>query len=187
MKYGLQLLVLVFGLTVSSAGWAQTGIERFFGSYVGSGVAERVGGTGTEQRDMDVTFESYKDDGFTLKWITVVRGEQGERAGAGVRRREIEENFLRSDENPNLYILAPRGGLFQKAELPNPLKGEPMRWATIQNDTLSVYSLGITENGRSEMQIFHRTLTETGMDVSFVRLADENIELRVVGRLVRTD
>ncbi len=187
MKYGLQFLVLVLGLTVSSAGWAQNGIDRFFGSYVGSGVAEHEGDTDTEQRDMDVTLESYKGGGFTLKWITVVRGAEGQRTGADVRRREIEESFLPSEENPNLYILAPRGGLFRKAELPNPLEGEPMRWATIERDTLSVYSLGITDKGRSEMQIFHRTLTENGMDVSFVRLEDENIELRVVGELVRTN
>ena len=108
MKHGLQFLVLVLGLTVSSAGWAQNGIDQFFGSYVGSGVAEREGDAGTEQRDMDVTLKSYKSDGFTLKWITVVRGGQGERTGTGVRRREIEENFLLSEENPNLYILAPK-------------------------------------------------------------------------------
>ena len=187
MKHGLQFLVLVLGLTVSSAGWAQNGIDQFFGSYVGSGVAEREGDAGTEQRDMDVTLKSYKSDGFTLKWITVVRGGQGERTGTGVRRREIEENFLLSEENPNLYILAPKGGLFKKAELPNPLEGDPMRWATIDGDTLTVYSLGITDDGRSEMQIFHRTLTENGMDVSFIRLEDENIKVRVVGQLVRTD
>ena len=62
-----------------------------------------------------------------------------------------------------------------------------MRWATIDGDTLTVYSLGITDDGRSEMQIFHRTLTENGMDVSFIRLEDENIKVRVVGQLVRTD
>lgn len=187
MKNGPKLLVLLLGLTISSAGWAQSGVERFLGSYVGSGVAERNGSVESEQRDMDVTLRPYKGDGFTLKWITVVRSVEGERTGTGVRRREIEESFLPSEDNPNLFILAPRGSLFEKAELPNPLEGEPMRWATVEDDTLSVYSLGITEDGRSEMQIYHRTLTENGMDVSFLRLEDENVELRVVGELVRTD
>ena len=187
MKNLPQLLVLLLGLTVGSGAWAQGSVERFLGAYVGSGVAERNGGVDTEQRDMDVTLQPYKDGGFTLKWITVVRSSEGQRTGSGVRRREIEESFLPSEDNPNLYILAPRGSLFQKAELPNPLKGEPMRWATVEDETLSVYSLGITADGRSEMQIYHRTLTENGMDVSFLRLEDENIELRVVGELVRTD
>ncbi len=187
MKHVLQLFVFIAGLASSTVAVAQDGIDQFFGSYVGSGVAEREGDSGTEQRDMDVTMAAYKDDGFTLKWITVVRGNQGQRTGQDVRRREIEENFLPSEENPNLFILAPRGSLFQKAELPNPLEGEPMRWATVDGDTLSVYSLGITGDGRSEMQIYHRTLTDNGMDVSFLRLEDENIELRVVGELVKTD
>ena len=187
MRHTLQLIVLMLGVTLSAPAWAQAGVDRFFGDYVGSGVAEREGTDGTEQRDMDVSVESYKDNGFTLKWITVVRGGDGERTGGDVRRREIEESFLPSEENPNLYILAPKGGLFSKAELPNPLEGDPMRWATLEGDTLSVYSLGITGAGRSEMQIYHRTLTENGMDVSFLRLEDETVELRVVGELVRTN
>ncbi len=187
MRYGLQLLVLIFGLTLGQVASAQAAIERFFGDYVGSGVAERDGAATTQQRDMDVSLESYKDKGFTLKWITVVRGNDGERTGDDIRRREIEESFLPSESNPNLFILAPRGGLFTKAELPNPLEGDPMRWATIDGDTLSVYSLGINGDGRSEMQIYHRTLTDNGMDVSFLRLQDEEIQLRVVGELVKTN
>ena len=77
--------------------------------------------------------------------------------------------------------------LFEKAELPNPLRGEAMRWASVDGDRLTVHSLGIVENGGVESQIFHRTLTDSGMDVTFVRMQDDEVLLRVTGELVRAD
>ena len=160
--------------------------EKFYGSYVGSGTAKHVGKNTTEQRDLDVTVEAYKNGGFTIKWITVVRGSDGERVGDDVKRREVEENFIPLEDKEAVFILAPKGGLFQKAELPNPLRGEPMRWATIENDAMTIYSMAISDNGDSELQVYRRTLTEKGMDISYLRLHDEAIELRMAGNLVRT-
>ncbi len=159
--------------------------EKFYGSYVGSGTAQRVADNITEQRDLDVTVEEYKKGGFTVKWITVVRGADGERAGDDVKRREVEEHFIPLEDKEDVYILAPKGGLFQKAELPNPLRGEPMRWATIEDDAMTVYSMAISDTGGSELQVYRRTLTEKGMDVSFLRMRDETVELTMNGTLVR--
>lgn len=159
--------------------------EKFYGSYVGSGTAQRVADNITEQRDLDVTVEEFKNGGFTVKWITVVRGPDGGRTGDDVKRREVEENFIPLEEKEDVYILAPKGGLFQKAELPNPLRGEPMRWATIEDDAMTVYSMAISDTGGSELQVYRRTLTEKGMDVSFLRMRDETVELTMNGTLVR--
>ena len=163
----------------------QSMVEPFMGTFVGSGVGKREGKP-DEQRDMDVTIEGYKNGGFTVSWITVIRGPSGERAGADVKRREIEENFLPSEDIADVYVRAPEGTLFKKAELPNPLRGEPMRWASIHDGTLTIYSLGITAEGGSELQIYHRTLTENGIEANFLRMKDEHVVLRVIGKLTRT-
>lgn len=160
--------------------------DKFYGSYVGSGTAERVSENITEQRDLDVTVEPFKNSGFTVKWITVVRGADGARVGDDVKRREVEENFIPLEDKEDVFILAPKGGLFKKAEMPNPLLGEPMRWATIENGSMTVYSMAISDSGGSELQVYRRTLTEKGMDISFLRMEDETIELRMSGTLVRT-
>ena len=165
---------------------AAEGQESFYGSFVGSGTAKRVIENVTEQRDLDVTVQAFKKGGFTIKWITVVRGADGERVGDDVKRREVEENFVPLEEKKDVYILAPKGGLFQKAELPNPLRGEPMRWATIEGDAMTIYSMAISETGGSELQVYRRKLTEKGMDVSFLRMHDEIVELEMKGKLVRT-
>lgn len=160
--------------------------SKFYGSYVGSGTAKLTGEKITEQRDLDVTVEAFKNGGFTIKWITVVRGADGKRSGDDVKRREVEENFIPLEDKEDVFILAPKGGLFQKAELPNPLLGEPMRWATLENGAMTVYSMAISEIGGSELQVYRRKLTEKGMDVSFLRMQDEIVALRMEGKLVRT-
>ncbi len=161
-------------------------VEKFFGSYVGSGTADILATGQKEDRDLDVTIESFKEDGFTLKWITVIRGADGARTGDDVKRREVEEHFAPVKDRENLYLLASEGGLFQKSELPNPLLGEAVRWAAVRGNYMTVYSLAIGEDGGSELQVYRRTLTAKGMDITFMRLEDEAIQVRVQGKLVRT-
>lgn len=160
--------------------------ESFYGSYVGSGTAKRVTKNTTEQRDLDVTIEAYKNTGFTVKWITVIRGSDGARVGDDVKRREVEESFTPLEDKQGVFVLAPKGGLFKKSELPNPLRGEPMRWATVEKGAMTIYSMAIGDNGGSELQVYRRTLTEKGMDISFLRMRDETVVVRMQGKLVRT-
>ena len=182
---GLTFVVVVAG-SIPGQVLAETTLDDFFGNYVGGGVAERDDGS-TEERDMDVAISSYKQNGFTLSWITVIRDEAGTRTGPNVKRRAVQEDFVPSPDLPGVYISAPEGGLFSTAELANPMAGDPFRWAFVRNGTLTVYSAGINEYGGSELQIYHRTLTEDGLDVTFVRLADEDVKIRVVGVLRWTD
>lgn len=187
LKSFLAVIVVAAALPAgASAALAAEDPSKFYGSYVGSGTAQRVTENVTESRDLDVTVEEYKNGGFTVKWITVVRGPDGERVGDDVKRREVEENFIPLEEKENVFILAPKGGLFQKAELPNPLRGEPMRWATLEDGAMTVYSMAIGETGGSELQVYRRTLTEKGMDVSFLRMKNENVLIEMNGELVRT-
>lgn len=181
----LILATFVIFSALSTPAAATEPINRFFGSYVGSGTAERINENAKEQRDLDVQIGPYKDNGFLLKWITVVRTPDGERAATGVKRREVSENFVPYEGKKNVFIDAPSGGLFSKAELPNPLKGEPLRWAALNGDTLTVYSMAIAEDGRSELQVYHRTLTQKGLQVSFLRMRDEKVLVRLTGELVK--
>ena len=51
---------------------------------------------------------------------------------------------------------------------------------------MTVYSMAITGTGGSELQVYRRTLTDKGMNVSFLRMHNENVELKMEGTLVRT-
>lgn len=162
-------------------------VAPFLGTFVGSGTAENLAEGERETRDLDVTVTPFQDDGFTINWITVILGESGDRTGPDVKRREVTENFLPVEDKENLFVLAPDGGLFQKSETPDLLSGEAVRWAAIDGNTMIVYSLAIEAAGSSELQVFRPSLTQTGMDISFVRLRDDEIVVRMKGELVRTN
>lgn len=183
----LMLALVAIALTLNANfALASEAAEKFYGSFVGQGTAERISEKVTENRDLDVTVEAFKNGGFTIKWITVVRGSDGARVGDDVKRREVTENFIPLENKEDVFVLAPKGGLFKKAELPNPLLGEPMRWATVENGAMTIYSMAIADNGGSELQVYRRTLTEKGMDISFLRMQNETVELKMEGTLVRT-
>jgi hypothetical protein len=186
--FPIRAFIVAATLLVINQGTAQANelVEKFFGSYVGSGTADILHTKQKEVRDLDVTVESLKEDGFTLKWITVIRGADGDRTGADVKRREVEEHFAPVKDRESLYVLASEGGLFHKSELPNPLLGEAVRWAAVEGNDMTVYSLAISESGGSELQVYRRTLTAKGMDIKFMRLQDESIQVRMQGTLVRT-
>ena len=72
-----------------------------------------------------------------------------------------------------------------KPETPEQVR-DAVRWAAIDGDTMTVYSLAISEAGGSELQVYRRVLTEKGMTLSFKRLQDEDVKVRMSGELVRT-
>ena len=51
---------------------------------------------------------------------------------------------------------------------------------------MTVYSLAISKGGGAELQVYRRALTEKGMDISYLRLHEEDVVLRMTGTLVRT-
>ena len=177
---------LAAGIILAGGAHADETIEKFFGNYVGLGNATIAEGDRREVRDLDVTVERFKNEGFTLKWITVIRDENGGRTGADVKRREVEENFIPVEDKENVFVLSPKGGLFQKSELPNPLRGEAVRWASIEDNAMVVYSMAISASGGAELQVYRRSLTDKGMAISFMRLQDEDVKVRMSGDLVRT-
>ncbi len=120
-----------------------------------------------------------------MKWVTVVLGATGKRTGEDVKRREVKENFLPLADRENVYVLAPRGGMFKEKVLPNPLRGGPALWATVESDAISLYSMAIDDNGATELQIYRRKLTEKGLHISFLRMLNEKALVRMTGTLVK--
>lgn len=98
-------MFVIAGLVLAGSAHANEAVEKFFGNYVGAGSAVILDKGHRETRDLDVTVERYKNDGFTLKWITVIRDEEGGRTGTDVRRREVEESFIPVEDKENVFIL----------------------------------------------------------------------------------
>ncbi|WP_370400145.1 hypothetical protein [Sulfitobacter sp. JB4-11] len=152
--------------------------DRFVGTYVGE--AQFVHEGETRRRDMSTTIKDTKN-GFQLSWTSVTYKDDGR-----TTEKAYTINFTPSDR-PHIYQSAMAQNLFGQSRPLDPLKGEPFVWARFEGDTFSVFSLFINETGNYEVQEFHRTLVEEGLDLRFLRIRNGVIEREIETLLVRQD
>lgn len=173
----LRAIAVSFFMLLPSFGFAAE-IERFVGTYVGT--ADFTSGTETRQRDMSVTIDTAKD-GFSLTWTSVSYKDDGR-----TKEKTYTIQFVPSSRE-NIYQSAMKTNLFGKAVPMDPLKGDPFVWARFEGDTFSVYSLFINEVGEYEIQEYHRTLVEGGLELVFLRVHNGAPEAEVRTILQRQD
>lgn len=147
---------------VSFALPAKADIGSFVGSYKGS--ADVLSADGTVQpRDMSVEIGA-TDKGFTVRWTSTRTRENGTENSKSYAIR-----FVPSERN-GIYAAAMGRNVFGHDVQLDPMQGEPYVWARLNGDTLSVYSLYVTDEGGYEMQQYDRTLVDEGLRLKFQRL-----------------
>ena len=158
------LLVLVAITSSAAPGRAQDKpFSAFFGEYEGRSISSTE--QGLSKRDLSVSIQP-KGKGFNLKWTTITH-----KAGGKVKRKAYSIDF-RPSRRPNVFASAMRTNKFGGSVPLDPLKGEPYVWGRLRGSTLTVQALMITDEGGYEMQVYERTLTETGLDLTFSRIRD---------------
>lgn len=162
---------------VASAEEAQAdAIDPFVGEYVGRTLSNGEGEI--EARDASVTIEK-ADGGFVIKWTTVTH-----RANGRAKRKSHSVRFQATDRD-SLFSSAMKRDKFGGLTPLDPLKGEPYVWAKIEGKTLRVHAMIITETGGYEMQIYDRTLTDSGLRLNFSRVRDGEILRDITANLAR--
>lgn len=144
--------------------------DRFVGTYFGE--AEFTHDGKVRRRDMSTTIKSTKD-GFQLSWTSVTYKSDG---------RTTEKTYtvdFQPSAREHIYESSMARDLFGNSRPLDPLKGEPFVWARFEGDMLSVYSLFIDETGNYEMQEFHRTLVDAGLDLVFTRFRNGVVEREI--------
>jgi hypothetical protein len=156
-------------MALPSAAQADT-ITPFLGSYTGTAEVDENGKS--VRRDMSVSIaQTY--DGFSISWTSVTYKSDGR-----TTEKSYTIEFMPSVRD-GIYASAMKTNVFGKQIPLNPLKGEPFVWSRIVNDTLTVFSLFINEAGDYEMQEYHRTLAEGGLNLEFQRFRN-GVEVRSV-------
>jgi len=158
-------------------------LEPFFGAYVGVAEVEDPKTGDVRQRDMDIVIEPYDEDGFMVHWINVTLVD-GRRDLPGVERRVQTALFEKADDR-DMYVEATAKNPFREREETEPMRGDPVRWASIDGNTLHVYAFVVTEDGAYELQIYDRVLTDKGIDIRFQRIVDDQVLRRIVGTTAR--
>lgn len=173
----LTLLALGVMLLTGQASGQDLNIKAFNGIWRGSALSEsnisvhfRV-----TARDLDVEIRSYLETGFSVRWATILRQKGDPNAPVEVLK-ETQVAFVADPSRANVWTAATQG---------DPIAGSAYSWARLDGQTLTVYSLGIIEDGSSELQIYRRTLTGLGMDLDFSRTVDGQAVRSARGKLIK--
>ncbi|UOA27188.1 hypothetical protein [Pseudosulfitobacter sp. DSM 107133] len=157
---------------------ARADITPFIGTYTGS--ADVLSADGTVQpRDMSVEIGK-NAKGFTVSWTSTRT-----RADGTAKSKSYVIRFVAS-ERAGIFSAAMGRNVFGHDVQLDPMQGEPYVWAKLKNDTLSVYSLFITDEGGYEIQQFDRTLVDDGLRLKFQRLRN-GVPLRTVSTVLRRE
>ena len=172
------LVLMVFGWLVPPGDVRAAGniaVDAFYGRWQGTGMAETPGSVyfSMTARDMDVQIAP-KGEGFTVSWTTVLR-QGGDPDNPDVKRKSTTIDFL-----PTAVP-----SVFKSTNAGDPLSGEPLTWARIKRQTLTVYLMLIDPEGAYVVQSYDRTLTGFGMELEFRRIRDDEPERRVKAKLIR--
>ena len=178
--FGLSTVLLVglflWGPAPASA--EDAAIKPFLGSYEG---VTLLSSEEVRSRELKVAITAAGDDGFRVEWQTTLYKPR-----ADVRRKTQSLEFRRSEENPKVYAAKPSDVTAGMDPSHDPLDGAPYAWARIDDRTLTINVLTISEAGDWVVQVYDRVLTKEGMALSFARVRNAHVEQRLWGTLERT-
>jgi hypothetical protein len=160
-------------------------LEPLFGTYVGVAQVEDIAKGDVRHRDMDIVIEPYGQGGFKIQWVNVSLVD-GKRAVHGVERR-VQNLLFEPAQDRGFFMEAAESSPFREREETRPMRGDPVRWASLDDQGLHVYSFVVLEDGRYELQVYDRTLTDIGLDISFQRIVDGSVMRRVTGTTARAN
>jgi hypothetical protein len=184
---GWLLIAALAVLTASGAGPAVAAdLEPFFGAYVGVAEVEDLPSGATRQRDLDIVIQPYREGGFRIHWVNVTLVD-GRRDRPGVQRRIQTVLFEPAPHGDYYFVEVQAENPFREREETRPMRGDPVRWATLDDDSLHVYSFVVLEDGRYELQTYDRVLTEIGLDILFERILDGEVVRRIRGSTARAN
>ncbi|MEC7657153.1 MAG: hypothetical protein VX416_12460, partial [Pseudomonadota bacterium] len=83
------------------------------------------------------------------------------------------------------FQLTDKPGVYRAMDLADPLLGGKYAWARLEKQTLYVYVLLISSDGKYDMQTYERTIKSSGMDFIFSRVRDGEPVRKVKGKLIK--
>lgn len=162
-----KLASLVAMLIIFAAPVQAGSIERFTGVFSGE-LEIKINGE-MVRRDIRVEIEE-KAPGFVVRWETTTHRSDG-----SANTKPYVVTFQPS-QRAGIYSAAMRTNVFGQAVPLDPMHGEPYVWGRIIDDTLTVFSLFVTDDGGYVMQQFDRTLTEGGLTLDFKSVGNGRVE-----------
>jgi hypothetical protein len=183
---GSRHFLVALGLLLAPGPAVAAEIHDFFGDW--RGVEVSIDGDPGQSlqlsaTDLDMAIAG-QGRGFRVRAFGLAREPDGT-----LVLRPIDAIFAPT-ETPGVFAYEPASGsllsrLFADPTRGNPLQGDTLLWARLQDDALHVYSLAIDDRGGFALEHSTGQLTKDGMTARYVlRLENEQIVM-VEGRLER--
>ena len=149
--------------------------SAFHGHWQGSGVSESEVSINFRMtaRDLDVVITP-TGDGFSIAWTTVQR-QKGDPNNPSVVRKGSEIVFQSSG----------RDGVWHEARGKGFEAGDRYAWSRIEENTMITQIVEVDDEGRSDLHVYRRTLSGSGMALDFRRLIDGELVRTVDGKLIK--
>ena len=182
-RRALAATALLVGPCAASAD--QLAIQDFVGEWRGTDVKIDAPAPAPKlaPSDLDMTITE-ANGGFQIRALALGREPDGSLA-----TRPLEAAFAPT-EVPGVFAFDPGTGsllssLFADPTVGNPLQGDTLLWARLQDDTLHVYSLAIDPTGGFALEHSTGRLTDDGMEARYELRSQNDWVARVEGRLER--
>jgi len=174
LLWGLMIGLILLGGPVAAQ---DISIKAFNGVWRGSALSESNISTHfrVTARDMDVEIRPFGAGGFTVRWATILR-QKGDPNAPVETLKEAQVAFNPDPSRQNVWVAVTQG---------DPIKDDAYYCARLEGQTLTVYSLGIAEDGASELEIYRRSLTGLGMELDFSRTTDGQAVRSARGKLIK--
>jgi hypothetical protein len=182
-RRALAATALLVGPGAASAD--QVAVADFFGQW--RGVEVRVDGAEQAPKlaapDLDMTITD-DNGGFRIRTLALAREPDGTLVA-----RPIDATFAPT-EVPGVFAFASGTGsllssLFADPAVGNPLEGDTLLWARLQDDVLHVYSLAIDHGGGFTLEHSIGRLTGNGMTTRYQLRSQNDRVVTIEGRLER--
>jgi len=178
MKLGVISIVLAVSLAAGQAAAGDGIVGKFFGAYEGSG----TWGTGMPPREMSVVIRP-SEKGFNVSWNSkkLSRGkiDKSKSHSIDFLKTAKDSVFVSKDHKGRTDIPMARD------PLAGPMPQEPLIWARVDENRLSLYAFRRTADGEADVQAYHRTLNGDKMKLHFIRYLDGRPVKQTKGKLKR--
>ena len=113
---------------------------------------------------------------------TAISRSPGARYFVKKERRGDPKEVLK--ETTRTFVKTDRANFWKDSEGGDIYAGDTVSWAQLAQQTLTIYSMAISENGGYDMQVYKRTLTGLNMELDFTAIRDGAIRRTAKGQLI---
>lgn len=178
------LVALALAPRVAAAQAPDQAIDRFPGIYVGTAADVLGESNRRERRDIEIVIRAIERGTIEIDSVNVTLvGDRRDVPGV----RYAASRVRLAPRSPGFYTETQRRDPFGTGEPVQPMRGDALRWAVLDERGLTSLSFGVLADGRYELQEVLRRRVPDGLEVEYRRLVDGVLVRRMVGFAVKVE